>query len=249
MTRPIYDLCEQLRAERNAADESAKDWLEERDTTTWQRANKQMADEYAGERVHTADGRIVDSAYMGILKCTHNSLARKYEGVPSRCPGAGQGEERRATVDYETMVQSLRADLATVTAERDATTERVTTLSVFLITERAAHAETRKALDTGHADAMSVVTQLRSELAKAEARCAGQKRRAPVQGNRRIKRGEPGHEPGTVTWEDHERAWHNYAKRYGRDQSAERISERGGFGYLELTDHLGHAPTTWEPSK
>ena len=44
-----------------------------------------------------------------------------------------------------------------------------------------------------------------------------------------------------------EQAWRDYAQRYGNDQSAERIAERGGFCYLELTDHLGHAPTTWEP--
>lgn len=72
-------------------------------------------------------------------------------------------------------------------------------------------------------------------------------RRAPVQGDYRIPKGLPGHAPGTVTWEAHEAAWEDYAKRYGRDQSAERIAERGGFGYAELTDHLGHPPKTWEP--
>ena len=72
-------------------------------------------------------------------------------------------------------------------------------------------------------------------------------RRAPVQGDYRIAKGAPGHRAGTVTWEEHAKAWEDYARRYGRDQSAERIAERGGFGHEELTEHLGHAPTTWEP--
>lgn len=77
-----------------------------------------------------------------------------------------------------------------------------------------------------------------------------EKRRAPVQGDSaRVLPGRPGREPGTVEWAEHVEAWSDYAKRYGRDQSAERIAERGGFGYRELTDHLGHAPTTWEPIK
>lgn len=74
-------------------------------------------------------------------------------------------------------------------------------------------------------------------------------RRAPVQ--RDCIRGRcycsRKHEPGWISWEEHERAWLDYARRYGRGQSAERIAERGGFGYWELTQHLGHAPKTWEP--
>lgn len=70
-------------------------------------------------------------------------------------------------------------------------------------------------------------------------------RRAPVQGDRSMAKGQPGREPGTISWEEHVRAWEEYARRYGRDQSAERIAERGGFGYRELTDQLGHAPETW----
>ena len=70
-------------------------------------------------------------------------------------------------------------------------------------------------------------------------------RRAPVQGNRRIKRGEPGAEAGNVAWSEHAEAWKAYAKRFGGYQSAERIAERAGFCYLELTDFLGHEPKTW----
>lgn len=37
--------------------------------------------------------------------------------------------------------------------------------------------------------------------------------------------------------------------RYGAGQSAERLAERGGFGYWELTDLLGHEPKTWQPRR
>jgi hypothetical protein len=71
--------------------------------------------------------------------------------------------------------------------------------------------------------------------------------RAPVQGCSRIPRGQPGHEAGTVAWSEHHEAWGGYARRYGNYQSAERIAERGGFGYAELTDLLGREPSTWRP--
>lgn len=72
-------------------------------------------------------------------------------------------------------------------------------------------------------------------------------RRAPVQGSPgRIARGMPGHRPGTISWEEHQRAWEAYSKRYGNDQSAARIAERAGFCYQELTEFLGHEPTTWQ---
>lgn len=65
-------------------------------------------------------------------------------------------------------------------------------------------------------------------------------RRAPVQAAH-------GHGPGTVSWEEHLLAWSNYATRYGTRQSAERMAERGGFGYGELADYLGREPKTWAP--
>lgn len=71
-------------------------------------------------------------------------------------------------------------------------------------------------------------------------------RRAPVQsdrfgGSRKIKM-----EAGTVSWIEHEEAWMAYTGGTGRNlQSADRIAERGGFGYREMTDLLGHEPTTW----
>lgn len=77
--------------------------------------------------------------------------------------------------------------------------------------------------------------------ANQETRCA------PVQGAMgHYKRGEPGYAAGTVSWVEHEAAWRTYAARYGRDQSAERIAERGGFSYGELVMFLGHKPETWK---
>lgn len=71
--------------------------------------------------------------------------------------------------------------------------------------------------------------------------------RAPVQGNPRLPKGELGREPGTIRWEEHLAAYSDYAMRYGSSQTAERLAERGGFGYQELVDHLGHEPMTWRP--
>lgn len=68
-------------------------------------------------------------------------------------------------------------------------------------------------------------------------------RRAPVQ--REYKGKRPDKPPGTVTWEEHLKAYEGYAARYGTSQSAERLAERGGFGYWEITDMLGHEPETW----
>lgn len=69
--------------------------------------------------------------------------------------------------------------------------------------------------------------------------------RAPVQGV--LRGGRWVHLPGTVAWEEHERAYLVYAARYGTGQSAQRIAERSGFGYDEITQLLGHPPTTWRP--
>lgn len=70
-------------------------------------------------------------------------------------------------------------------------------------------------------------------------------RRAPVQGDH--KGTTPGRGPGTVSWAEHLLAWSGYARESGRGQSAERMAERGGFSYYELTLYLGHEPTTWAP--
>lgn len=72
-------------------------------------------------------------------------------------------------------------------------------------------------------------------------------RRAPVQGEHfmRTDGGRKAVPHGSVAWTEHEEAYVAYAAKYGRSQSAERLAERGGFGYWEMTDLLGHEPTTW----
>ena len=72
-------------------------------------------------------------------------------------------------------------------------------------------------------------------------------RRAPVQAQRDPDRGTKG--AGTITWAEYLEAYADYSAKYGRSQSAERLAERHGFGYWELTDHLGHEPKTWEPRR
>jgi hypothetical protein len=67
-------------------------------------------------------------------------------------------------------------------------------------------------------------------------------KRAPVQGNRRLKK-----VPGTVSWQEHIEAWEAYDKKYHCNQSVERIADRGGFCYGELCEFLGRAPETWKP--
>ena len=67
-------------------------------------------------------------------------------------------------------------------------------------------------------------------------------KRAPVQGE------WPGRGAGTIDWEEHLEAYKGYSGRYGSRQSAQRLAERGGFGYNELVTFLGHEPKTWRPA-
>ena len=62
----------------------------------------------------------------------------------------------------------------------------------------------------------------------------------------RMQVGAPGAVEGSITWEEHEKAWEDYGRRYP-GQSAQRMAERGGFSYNELVDHLGRPPETWVP--
>lgn len=78
-------------------------------------------------------------------------------------------------------------------------------------------------------------------LADAADRDEAESRRAPVQGKPRERA------PGTISWREHLEAYASYAAQFGTSQSAERLAERGGFGYEELTNLLGHEPTTWVP--
>lgn len=76
-------------------------------------------------------------------------------------------------------------------------------------------------------------------------------RRAPVQDDdlpsASASRGKIKVPSGTISWTEHCEAWTAYAARYGRDQSAERLAERGGFGFIELVQYLGRPPKTWRP--
>lgn len=71
--------------------------------------------------------------------------------------------------------------------------------------------------------------------------------RAPVQGDYWRPKGEPGQAAGTISWDEHLEIYEAYARRYGREQTAERIAERGGFGWSEIHHLMGRAPATWEP--
>jgi hypothetical protein len=87
-------------------------------------------------------------------------------------------------------------------------------------------------------------------FAWVETKPTTKERRVPVQGdgNYSLRPDDPrragAHYPGTVTWEERCEAWVGYAKRYS-GQDAERIAERGGFGYAEMTEYMGHEPVTW----
>lgn len=72
---------------------------------------------------------------------------------------------------------------------------------------------------------------------------------APVQGDLwRRARVHPALPPdGWIDWAEHLAVFEFYAARYGREQSAERIAERGGFGYREIELFTGAAPKTWRP--
>ncbi len=59
----------------------------------------------------------------------------------------------------------------------------------------------------------------------------------------------PDHPAGTISWDEHKKAWDAYAKQYGNGQSAERMAERGGFAWYEISALLGHEPTTYEPGR
>lgn len=77
-------------------------------------------------------------------------------------------------------------------------------------------------------------------MAEPTSQPQGGERRALVQGDH-----HNGYVGGYVDWWEHETAWAEHAFRYGKEQDAEAINARGGFSLGELTDLLGHAPTTW----
>ena len=44
--------------------------------------------------------------------------------------------------------------------------------------------------------------------------------------------------PRTIPWSLAERAYVDYSRRYGTNQSLERLAQRGGFGPTELDVHV-----------
>lgn len=57
---------------------------------------------------------------------------------------------------------------------------------------------------------------------------------------------------GTVSWEEYIEAYEQFLRLNAHETeyrflSAERLAERGGFGYPALRKLLGRLPETWEP--
>lgn len=70
-------------------------------------------------------------------------------------------------------------------------------------------------------------------------------KQAPVQSEFSYR--HPKYKPaGLIDWEEFLEAYQEYIKKYGTSQSAERIAERGGFGYYELVKFLKREPRTWK---
>ena len=68
-------------------------------------------------------------------------------------------------------------------------------------------------------------------FARADAEGGVIDRRFPIQGRWKPGGGDP---YGDVPWAVAELAYAAYSARYGRDQSLERLAERGGFGHEEM---------------
>lgn len=69
--------------------------------------------------------------------------------------------------------------------------------------------------------------------------------RAPIQGE--YDPDERKHYPrGSISWEEHLEVWQAYDRKWRCGQSAERIAQRGGFGYREATELLGRPLATFE---
>ena len=83
-----------------------------------------------------------------------------------------------------------------------------------------------------------------------------EEKRAPVQGDgpywtpldNWMRKKERTQVPGSIAWSEHLEIWEVYAQKYGRSQSAERLAQRGGFGFYEIEFITGKLPKTWKPS-
>lgn len=70
--------------------------------------------------------------------------------------------------------------------------------------------------------------------------------RVPVQLSNRTAT-LPAQPAGTISRTEYLEIYEIYAKKYGRDQSADRLIERGGFDYNEIITITGAPPKTWKP--
>lgn len=97
------------------------------------------------------------------------------------------------------------------------------------------------------------IARLRGVLSDAADTLQRRERRTRVQGDgaywmpRDLWREPQTQVPGSITWAEHLEVWAFYDKKWGCGQSAERIAERGGFGYWECAELLGRPLRTWEP--
>lgn len=83
--------------------------------------------------------------------------------------------------------------------------------------------------------AMAACDKASQALAAKITRGIAGERRVPVQAT--YTDGVCTRVPGTVSGEEHDRAWAAFAV----------ISENYGFSYAEITAFLGHEPKTWRP--
>lgn len=83
--------------------------------------------------------------------------------------------------------------------------------------------------------AMAACDKASQALAAKIVRGIASERRVPVQAT--YTDGVCTRDPGTVSGEEHDRAWAAFAV----------ISEHYGFSYAEITAFLGHEPKTWRP--
>jgi hypothetical protein len=101
------------------------------------------------------------------------------------------------------------------------------------------HTEQNIALDLNDPAESTAFAQMVADVTFAV--LAVVERRAPVQaryGPTPIRR-------GSIAWSEHLKAYKAYSAAHGNSQSAERIAERGGFGYNEIVTLLGAEPKTW----
>lgn len=148
----------------------------------------------------------------------------------------------RDAVHFVEEVRDLRENLCMGVVAPNAWLDRAKTLTATESRKEAPHAAPAKTppLRDGAVHTQETEPGAVGEAAPGEGTV---ERRAPMQG----EHGKAKRPSGTITWSEHMEIYAAYAKRYGRDQSAERLAERGGFGWNECVLLLGREPATWKP--